>query len=72
MIMLINAQFKNNDATIAQNKTRSRIPHKGLELLPRDSSRYELEVHNAILLYELVIDKMNMKQDSIAMKIESK
>jgi len=30
VIMLINAQFKNDDATIAQSKTRSRIPHKGL------------------------------------------
>ena len=55
-------------------KTRleAEFPTKSSELLPRDSSRYELEVHNAILLYELVIDKMNMKQESIAMKIESK
>ena len=45
---------------------------KGSELLPHDSSRYELDVHNAILLYELVIDNLNMKQERIAMKIESK
>ena len=41
-----------NDATITQNKTKSRIPVKGSELLPRDSSRYEFEVRIAILLYE--------------------
>jgi len=28
-------------------------PVKDSELLPHDSSRYELEVHNAILLYEI-------------------
>jgi len=28
-----------NDATITQNKTKSRIPVKGSELLPRDSSK---------------------------------
>ena len=55
-------------------KTRleAECPAKGSELLPRDSSRYELEVRNAILLYETLIDKMNMKQVNIAMKIENK
>ena len=41
-----------NDATISQNKTKSRIPVKGSELLPPDSSGYELEVRIATLLYE--------------------
>ena len=55
-------------------KTRleAEYPVKGSELLPRDSSRYELEVHNAILLYESLNDNMNMKQVNIATKIESK
>jgi len=46
-------------------------PVKGSELLPRDSSKYEFEVHNAILLYELVIDNMKMKQMNIAIEVES-
>ena len=42
-------------------KTRleAEFPTRGSELLPRDSSRNELEVHNAILLYQTMIDKMN-------------
>ena len=55
----VNANLKNflkqvwmNDATISQNKTRAGYPVKGSELLPRDSSRYELEVRITILLYE--------------------
>ena len=35
------------------------FPVKGSEHFPRDSSGYELEVHNAILLYGTLIDKMN-------------
>jgi len=35
------------------------FPVKGSELLPRDSSEYEFEVLNAILLYGTLIDKMN-------------
>ena len=50
---------KNYDVTISQNKTEAGFPVKGSELLPRDSSGYELEVHNAILLYGTLIDKMN-------------
>ena len=40
--------------------------------LPPDSSRYELEVRNAILFYEYKIDNMNMKQLNIAMNVENK
>ena len=40
---------------------------KGSELLPPDSSIYELEVRNAILLYEYLIDNMNMQQVNKAM-----
>ena len=52
-------------------KTRleAECPVKGSKLLPRDSSRYELEVRNAILLYGTLIDNMNMKQVKIAMKV---
>ena len=42
---------------------------KGSELLPPDSSRYELDVRNAILLYEYLIDNMNMQQVNKAMSI---
>ena len=57
-----------------QPKTRleAEYPVKGSELLPPDSSRYELEVRNAILLYEYKIDNMNMKQLNIAMNVENK
>ena len=44
----------------------------GSELLPPDSSRYELEVRNAILLYEYKIDNMKMQQVNITMKMKSK
>ena len=55
-------------------KTRleAEYPVKGSELLPRDSTRYEFEVHNAILLYEYKIDNMKMTQVNIAKKVESK
>ena len=35
-----------------KTRLRAEYPVKGSELLPRDSSGYELEVRNAILLYE--------------------
>ena len=42
-----------------KTRLRAEFPIKGSELLPRDSSEYVLEVHNAILLYGTLIDKMN-------------
>ena len=70
--MLINAQLKiwcNN-----QPKTRleAEYPMKGSELIPPNSSRYELEVRNAILLYEYLIDNVIMQQVNITMKMKSK
>ena len=35
-----------------KTRLRAEYPVKGSELLPPDSSGYELEVRNAILLYE--------------------
>ena len=39
-------------------RLEAEYPVKGSELLSRDSFGYELEVHNAILLYGALIDKM--------------
>ena len=36
-----------------KTRLRAEYPVKGSELLPRDSSGYELEVRNEILLYEI-------------------
>ena len=49
--MLINEKFK-NDMMQRSLKVRLEAEYsvKGSELLPRDSSRYEFEVRNAILL----------------------
>ena len=54
-------------------RLEAECPAKGSELLPRDSSLNELEVHNATLLYGTKIDKMNddnQEQVEIAMKVE--
>ena len=68
--MLINAQFKNMMQKSPKTRLEAECPVKGSELLPRDSSRYELELHNVTLLYGTLID--NMKQMNIAMQVESK
>ena len=52
-----------------KTRLKAEYPVKGSELLPRDSSRYEFEVHNTILLYEYLIDNMNMKQVNIAINM---
>ena len=72
MIMLINAQLKIMMQQSPKTRLEVEYPVKGSELLPPDSSRYELEVRNAILLYEYLIDNMNMQQVNIAMNVESK
>jgi len=59
VIMLINAQIKIVMQQSPKTRLEAGFPVKGSELLPHDSSEYELEVHNAILLYGTMIDKMN-------------
>ena len=59
MIMLINAQLKIMMQQSPKIRLRAECPAKGSELLPPDSSRNELEVRSATLLYETMIDKMN-------------
>jgi len=57
--MIINAQLKIMMQQSPKTRLEAGFPVKGSELLPRNSSGYELEVHNAILLYGTLIDKMN-------------
>ena len=45
-----------------KTRLRAEYPVKGSELLPRDSSGYELEVRNAILLYEIWSTKYQIMQ----------
>ena len=58
--MLINAQIKIMMQQSPKTRLEAGFPVKGSELLPRDSSGYELEVRNAILLYEF--DRQNINE----------